>query len=72
MFAQGFITPYGQRKLLLVNKRSQPIDVKVPGAKGGSQQVVDESTTGLPATRATSNNIVHLAPLAVVVVTLGC
>jgi hypothetical protein len=71
LYAQGFLSPQGERKLLLVNKRSHAIDITVPGAAGGTLQRVDESTTALPMKRAVASDTMHLPGLAVVVVRLS-
>ncbi len=59
VFAQGFVTPSGQKKLLLVNERSQPMEVAVPGAAGGKEEYVDETTGEQPpaSVQLTSNTI---------------
>ena len=45
VYAQGFVTPAGKRKLLLINKRNRPAEISLPGAAGSTEQYVDEETT---------------------------
>jgi hypothetical protein len=68
VYAQGFVTPAGERRLLVVNKRGQAIDVAVTGATGGSAQVVDGDTA--PRKVSLSGDTLSLAPYAVAVVDL--
>ena len=50
---QGFVTPDGSRKLLLVNKRNRPFALTIPGAT--TAMVVDQTTKAAPpATREIS------------------
>ncbi len=44
VYAQGFVTPSGQRKLLLINRRNRPATVSLPGAAGSSEEYVNEET----------------------------
>lgn len=70
-YAQGFVTPRGEHKLLLVNKRNRPLSLNVPGAKGAKISYVDQ-TTGFepPATTTVAGDTVDLRPQAVAVLTL--
>jgi len=70
VYAQGFISPQGERKVLLVNKRNKALALRIPGAAGGDLQKVDQSTTTVER-RALSSNALELPGLAVAVVTLG-
>lgn len=70
LYAQGFISPTGKRKVLLVNKRDRPIDVTVVGALGGNEQRVDQSTAGPATARILTHDTFQLTALAVSVVTL--
>jgi hypothetical protein len=66
--AQAFITPAG-RKLLLANKRDQPISVVLPGADKATALTVDEQTGDGPArTVQPANGKIKLEPFAVTVV----
>ena len=66
---QGFVTQEGKKKLLLLNKRARPIDVKLPAtAVVHSMTVVDEAS-GESAARAVAapGSTITLAPFAVAV-----
>ena len=70
VYAQGFSTPDGKRKVLLVNKRERPVEAALPGSAGAVVEVVDQ-TTGLQApvsTRLKADSLT-LAAFAVAVVT---
>ncbi|HXB92900.1 MAG TPA: hypothetical protein VNU72_11440 [Puia sp.] len=70
VYAQGFKTRGGNR-LLLINKRNAPIDVRVPDQfKTGKLTAVDGSTgDNAPATSPIRSALVRLEPFAVAVVT---
>lgn len=44
VYAQGFLTKDGRRKLLLINKRNWPADISLAGAAGSEEQYVDQET----------------------------
>ena len=44
VYAQGFVTPSGQHKLLLINKRNRPAIFLLPGAAGSQEEYVNEET----------------------------
>jgi hypothetical protein len=70
VYAQGFSTRDGKRKVLLVNKRERAIEAALPGSAGAVVEVVDQ-TTGLQApvsTRLMADSLT-LAGFAVAVVT---
>ncbi len=71
VYAQGFVTPDGKRKILLVNKRDQSFDLVLPEGKGARVEYVDQTTGfGPPATTTIENDQLTLKGLAVAVVTL--
>jgi hypothetical protein len=70
LYSQAFITPQGQRKILLVNKREQPLAIKIPGGSGGQQQIVDQATAGPPVAHLLERDSLELPSLAVAVVTM--
>jgi hypothetical protein len=71
VFAQAFATAQGARKILLVNKRDRSIELSIPGAAGGTAEVVDQTTgSSLPATTSLAADGVPLNGLTVAVVTL--
>ena len=43
VYAQGFLTRQGGKKILLVNKRETPRDLSIAGMRGGRLQVVDKA-----------------------------
>ena len=71
VFAQGFVTREGRRKVLLVNKRNRLFAVSLLGAQGASVEYVDE-TTGFrpPAAGKLTRDQLPLSGFAVAVVTL--
>jgi hypothetical protein len=48
IYAQGFITPQGKRKILFVNKRDRTLAVPLPGATGAREEYVDQTTGPQP------------------------
>jgi hypothetical protein len=48
VFAQGFVTPSGGRKILLINKRDRTFNVTLPGVHSGKITYVDQSTAFEP------------------------
>jgi hypothetical protein len=72
VLAQAFVSPSGERKILLVNKRDREFHLVLPEAAGGSIQTVDQSTgENPPASRPIDGQTVALSGLAVAVVTLA-
>jgi len=71
VFAQGFITPSGRHKLLLINKRNRPESVSLPGASGSAEQYVDEETAedGVGTARLVRDETT-LGPFEISVITL--
>lgn len=70
LFIQGFVTPRGERKILLVNKRNTTYLASIPGATGGHQQRVDQSTDSAAASHPLTRDILPVPGLAVMVVTM--
>jgi len=71
VFAQGFSTPDGEHKVLLVSKRNWDIDVSLPGASQATEQYVDQSTGDEPpASVHLTGDTITLKGFAVAVVTL--
>jgi hypothetical protein len=70
VYAQGFASATGQRRILLVNKRAHALALLIPGAAGGAQQTVAKESTspGVPATLTSDR--VRLPPSAVAVITM--
>ena len=68
---QGFITPSGERKLLLVNQRAREFELSLPGAAGAKLEVVDLTTgPNPPASSRISGQTFKLGGFGVAVVTL--
>jgi len=70
LYSQGFISAKGLRKILLVNKRGTSVRVVADGARGGTLQVVDQTTVGLAGQRPMASDSIDLGGYAVAVVTL--
>ena len=71
VFAQGFSTPGGERKVLLVNERNRDIEVSLPGASQATEQVVDQTTGDEPpASVRLAGDTITLKGFAVAVVKL--
>jgi hypothetical protein len=73
IYLQGFINSGdGHRRLLVVNKRNEAINIQVSGVTGGTIYTVDEATHDTPprSTKVTSD-ILSLSPWAVSVIVLS-
>jgi len=71
VYAQGFVTRAGQRKLLLVNQRDLDFDLSIAGSSGADVVYVDQTTGSQPpGTSHLSADQVTLRRLAVAVVAL--
>jgi hypothetical protein len=71
VYALGFLTRDGQRKVLLVNKHDRTFLASIPGAAGGRLEVVDQQTAlQPPAVSQLPGDDVTLSGFAVAVVTL--
>lgn len=71
VYAEGFVSPQGKRKLLLINVRDNNVNVHIPGIKGGREQFVDETTgEDPPRTVPLESNSVTLGAFSVAVVDL--
>jgi hypothetical protein len=72
IYAQGFITLQGRRKILFVNKRDRAFVLTIPAGKRAHVEVVDQTTASGPARAADlTRNDLTLPGLAVAVVTLA-
>jgi hypothetical protein len=72
VYAQAFVPPQGQRKLLLVNKRDRAFEVSTPGSQGSEVTYVDQSTSFQPPASAhLGENHLTLSGLEVAVVNLS-
>ena len=71
VLTQAFVSPSGERKVLIVNKRDRTYQVTVPEAKGGKVDVVDQITgAGLPASTTLEGDSFSLGGFGVAVVSL--
>ena len=71
VMVQGYVTRSGERKVLILNKRDRDIDLAMPEAKGGTLEVVDQTTgSNPPASGKIEGESFTLGGFAVAVVTL--
>jgi hypothetical protein len=69
--AQGFVTPQGKKKVLIVNKRDRTFHLSIAGIARAHLELVDQSTGfSAPATSELTSDQLTLPSLAVAVVTL--
>ncbi|KAJ5808776.1 hypothetical protein N7474_010045 [Penicillium riverlandense] len=68
LHVQGFVTPEGQQKVLLINKQDKNAVVQVPGFQKAKAETVDVSTGGGPwRTEEVDGSSVKVPPYAVVI-----
>ncbi len=71
VYAQGFVTPNGGRKILLVNKRDRPFQITLQDIQGGRKDYVNQKTGGEHvASSPVVNGRITLEGLEVAVVTV--
>jgi hypothetical protein len=71
LYSLVVVKPDGKRRALLVNKRDRSFDISVPGATGGQEEYVDQTTAFDPsASMKLTTDTVALRGLSVAVVTL--
>jgi hypothetical protein len=71
VYAQGFVTQQGKRKVLVVNKRDRVAQLLLPGATRGHMELVDQGTGfNPPSSSELTSEHMTLPGLAVAVVTL--
>ena len=72
VYAQGFITVQGKKKILIVNKRDRDVQLLLPGATRAAIEFVDQ-TTGLnpPSMADLISDRITLGGFAVAIVTLS-
>ena len=71
VYALGMISPKGQRKLLLVNRRDRDIELTLNGRAGGIEYVDQTTKGGAPSRQALSADKLTLHGLSVAVVTMA-
>jgi hypothetical protein len=71
VYAQGFITVEGKRKVLLINKRDHPSNIVVPGITGARMEAAEQSASShlLPSSEFTTDGLT-LPAFGVAVLTL--
>jgi hypothetical protein len=70
-YALAVVTPAGQHRLLLINKREQPMGLSVAGAANAQEQFVDMTTGSKPlVSRKLASDKVTLGGFSVAVLTL--
>jgi len=52
VMTQAFVSPNGEQKLLIVNKRDREFEINLPGAAGGKIEVIDQTTGSKPPSPA--------------------
>ncbi len=71
LYSLAVVKPDGKRRILLVNKRDHPFEISIPGATGGQEDYVDQTTAFDPPTSTQlTSDTVTLNGLSVAVVTL--
>ncbi len=71
VYAQGFLTRDGKRKVLLVNRRNRNIEVTFSDINGAEVTRVDQTTNfSQPATEKISGEKLALGGFAVAIITL--
>jgi hypothetical protein len=69
--ALAVVTPSGQHRLLLINKREQPVELPIAGAANAQEQFVDMSTgSAAPVSRKLASDKVTLGGFSVAVLTM--
>jgi len=69
---QAFVSPRGERKLLLINKREREFEVELPEAKGAKLELIDLATgSNPPASSPIAGSRFKLGGSGVAVVTLA-
>lgn len=71
VYAMGYKSIQGDKKILLINRRNRRFEVNIPNAAGAHVEIVDESTAFDPPKQSTlSGDQITLGGLAVAVITL--
>jgi len=71
LYSLAVVTPEGKRRVLLVNKRDRLLAVSIPGAAGGQEEYVDQTTAFQPpASVKLETDAVTLSGFSVAAVTL--
>ena len=69
--AQAFVSPGGERKLLIINKREREFTVHLPEIGGAKLQIIDLATgSNPPASSSIAGTSINLGGFGVAVVTM--
>ena len=69
---KAFVSPSGERKLLLVNKRDREFEISLPEAGGGKIEMIDLTTgSNPPASSSIAGSTFKLGGFGVAAVTLA-
>jgi hypothetical protein len=72
VMTQAFVSPGGERKLLLINKREREFEISLPEAGGAKIEMIDLTTGSNPPTSSRlTGSIFKLGGFGVAAVTLG-
>jgi hypothetical protein len=72
VMTQAYVSPGGERNLLLVNKRAREFEISLPGAAGAKIETIDLTTgSNPPATSRLTGSNFKLGGFGVAVVTLA-
>ena len=72
VMTQAFVSPSGERKLLLVNKRDREFEISLPEAGGGKIEMIDLTTgSNPPASSSIAGSTFKLGGFGVAAVTLA-
>jgi len=72
VMAQAFVSPGGERMLLLINKRQREFEINLPGADGSKIETIDLATgSSPPVTKWVTGSNFRLGGFGVAVVTLA-
>lgn len=72
VMTQAYVSPSGERKILLVNKRERQFDISLPEADGATLEAVDLATgSNPPASSRLAGSSFKLGGFGVAAVTLG-
>ena len=70
--AQAFVSPGGERKLLLINKRDREFEISLPEAGGAKVELIDLTTgSNPPASSSITGSNFNLGGFGVAAVTLA-
>ena len=72
VMTQGYVSPSGERKLLIVNKREREFEIILPEAEGAKIEMIDLTTgSNPPASSSLAGSSFKLGGFGVATVTLA-